>query len=335
MLAAGGVVAFPTETVYGLGADARRDDAVGRIFAAKGRPSDNPLIVHVADRRTVDALAERVEDLERALMDAFWPGPLTLVLAARAGAVSPRVTAGLSTVAVRMPAHEVALRLVERSACPLAAPSANRSGRPSPTTASHVREDLDGLIDGIVDGGPTPGGLESTVVRLVAGALHVLRPGGVTAEQLAAVVGRGVPVLTAPAGPARHEPALDPPRSPGVRYAHYAPRGEMLLVSGADDATRIAAVREAAADARRAGRRVGVLACSEHADRFAEVAERVLDLGARARPEEAARRLYTLLRQCDALGLEVVVAEGVPERGLGAALMDRLRKAAGGRERRV
>ncbi|MDU2242484.1 MAG: L-threonylcarbamoyladenylate synthase, partial [Paenibacillus sp.] len=186
VLASGGTVAFPTETVYGLGADARNTAAVEEIFAAKGRPSDNPLIVHIADVSQLDGLVTEVNETARRLMEAFWPGPLTLVLPVAEGAVSPRVTAGLSTVGVRMPAHDVALRLIAAAGCPVAAPSANRSGRPSPTLASHVGEDLSGRIDGIVDGGPTGVGLESTVVEAGRdGVVTVLRPGGITAEQLA------------------------------------------------------------------------------------------------------------------------------------------------------
>lgn len=193
----GQTVAFPTETVYGLGADARSTAAVEAVFVAKGRPSDNPLIVHIAHRDQLDTLVTEVNDTAEALMAAFWPGPLTLVLPVRPGAVSPRVTAGLDTVAVRMPDHPVALQLIAAAACPVAAPSANRSGRPSPTLAAHVREDLDGRIGGIVDGGPTGVGVESTVVQVGDdGTVTILRPGGITAEQLSAVAAR---VATDPA----------------------------------------------------------------------------------------------------------------------------------------
>ncbi|WP_245640193.1 L-threonylcarbamoyladenylate synthase, partial [Paenibacillus dakarensis] len=176
VLAAGGTVAFPTETVYGLGADAANTDAVEQIFAAKGRPSDNPLIVHISELSQLDGLVLGVNETERRLMDAFWPGPLTLVLPVKPGAVSTRVTAGLDTVAVRMPDHKVALALISAAGCPVAAPSANRSGRPSPTLAGHVYEDLAGAIDGILDGGPAGVGVESTVVQASQdGAVTVLR----------------------------------------------------------------------------------------------------------------------------------------------------------------
>ncbi|MFC5701551.1 L-threonylcarbamoyladenylate synthase [Cohnella faecalis] len=359
-LAAGGVVAFPTETVYGLGGDARSTEAVGKIFAAKGRPSDNPLIVHIADEADVESLCERVGEIERTLMRIFWPGPLTLVLPVRPGAVSPLVTAGLDTVAVRLPEHRLARDLIAAAGCPLAAPSANRSGRPSPTEARHVQEDLDGRIDGVLDGGAAGVGLESTVVRVLDGIVHVLRPGGVTAEHLQAAIGdlaevrqsHGTeetnPVVAADdsaadSGISARElaeerllpelrQAAEPPRSPGVKYAHYAPRGEMLLVTG-DPERMVAEAQRAADEARRQGRRVGVLACAEHEARYR--AEHVLRIGSRAEPATAARALYAALRQCDELGLDYIVAEGFPEAGIGAALMNRLRKAAGGREHRV
>ncbi len=184
ILRAGGTVAFPTETVYGLGADARSTAAVEQIFIAKGRPADNPLIVHIAELRQLEELVLPYGLLAKRLMERFWPGPLTLVLPVKPGAVSPRVTAGLDTIAVRMPAHPVALALIAAADCPVAAPSANRSGRPSPTLASHVLADLDGRIDGIVDGGAAGVGLESTVVEIDGDAVRILRPGGVTAEAL-------------------------------------------------------------------------------------------------------------------------------------------------------
>ena len=324
----GGIVAFPTETVYGLGADARNPEAVRRVFEAKGRPSDNPLIVHIADRKQLGELALPWGGIEERLMDAFWPGPLTIVLPARPGAVAPQVTAGLDTVAVRMPAHPVALRLIAAAGCPVAAPSANRSGRPSPTLAAHVREDLDGRIDGIVDGGPAEVGLESTVVMVAGGRVHVLRPGGVTREALAEAAGCEVVVDGAgdPGG------GTTAPRSPGVKYAHYAPRGEMTLVIGERGAVRDYIGREAAA-ARAAGCRTGVLAWEEHAAGYD--ADAVVVCGSLARPGEAARRLYAALREFDERGIGRIWAEGCPPEGIGLALMNRLAKAAGGRIVRV
>ncbi|RKP47390.1 threonylcarbamoyl-AMP synthase [Cohnella endophytica] len=336
-LAAGGVVAFPTETVYGLGGDARSTEAVKRIFEAKGRPSDNPLIVHLADEAEVFELAERVNDVEKALMAAFWPGPLTLVLPVKAGAVSSLVTAGLDTVAVRVPAHELARELIGRSGCPLAAPSANRSGRPSPTRASHVLEDLDGRIDGILDGGETGVGLESTVVRVLDGIVHILRPGGVTKEQLQEAVGATADIVSpendAKVTTSSSEPDSDSeqaPRSPGTKYAHYAPRGEMIVFSGPQEML-VEAIQAKTDETAKLGRRIAVLCCSEHAGLYRE-AEAVFDCGERGNPEQAARALYARLRECDERGLDFILAEGYPEEGIGAALMNRLRKAAGGRE---
>lgn len=332
-LAAGGIVAFPTETVYGLGGDAGNTEAVRRIFAAKGRPSDNPLIVHVADMPAALRLAARASDIERLLMKAFWPGPLTLVLPVREGVVSPLVTAGLDTVAVRVPAHETARRLIAASGRPIAAPSANRSGRPSPTLAAHVREDLDGRIDGLLDGGPTGVGLESTVVQAAGDRIHILRPGGVTREMLQQAVGAQATVASAESQAAEAAASQEhAPRSPGVKYAHYAPKGELLLVTG-HPADMIAAVQAQVAEAKARGLRVGVLASSEHAPRYE--ADAVLDCGSRSEPELAAQSLYALLRECDERRLDFIVAEGYEERGIGAALMNRLGKAAGGRVLRV
>jgi len=335
VLANGGIVAFPTETVYGLGADARSASAVEGIFAAKGRPSDNPLIVHLADAESAIKLAERVSTLERKLMDAFWPGPLTLVLPVREGAVSPKVTAGLDTVGLRVPEHELARELIAASGCPIAAPSANRSGRPSPTAARHVLEDLDGRIDGVLDGGETGVGLESTVVRVLGGVVHILRPGGITAERLREVVGEEAEVRSeaeTPSGGGQEPPAAEAPRSPGVKYAHYAPRGVMVLVSG-DPAKLPAAVQAAADEARARGDRVGILACGENAGSYR--ADAVLPLGPRAEPERAAHALYAALRECDDRDISYIVAEEFPEAGIGAALRNRMLKAAGGRVLRV
>lgn len=327
----GKTVAFPTETVYGLGADAASDEAVRRIFAAKGRPSDNPLIVHVAGMADAERLAQRIPPPAARLMERFWPGPLTVVLPCRRDRVAPSVTAGLATVAVRMPSHPVALALLEAARIPIAAPSANLSGRPSPTTAAHVREDLDGRIDGILDGGPAGVGLESTVVEAGEdGRITVLRPGGVSLEQLREVASDvaldGALLQNAAA-------AEFAPKSPGMKYAHYAPRGAMVVVAG-DSAERVIERmrRELAAAAAR-GAKTGVLAFSEHLPQFeADVA---IAYGSLKHPEEAAGRLYGALREFDRRGVEVIVAEGWTETGIGLAVMNRLGKAASGRILRV
>lgn len=330
-LRAGGLVAFPTETVYGLGADARNTAAVERIFVAKGRPADNPLIVHVASIEAAERLAGPIGAAERRLMEAFWPGPLTVVLPARPGGegVSPRVTAGLPTVAVRMPSHPVALELIALADVPVAAPSANRSGRPSPTTAEHVREDLGGRIDGIVDGGAADVGLESTVVAVDAstGAVRVLRPGGVTAEALAAA---GFPVASADAS---DEEAAGAPRSPGVKYTHYAPKGRLCVVLGAPEKVR-AYIRQRLDQDAKAGERTAVLAFAPERDAAGaySAAQRVFALAEqRGDVAAASQRLYAALRECDAARISALYAEGVDgSSGLGLAFMNRLRKAAGG-----
>lgn len=324
----GQTVAFPTETVYGLGADARSTAAVEAVFVAKGRPSDNPLIVHIAHRDQLDALVTEVNATAEALMTAFWPGPLTLVLPVRPGAVSPRVTAGLDTVAVRMPDHPVALQLIAAAACPVAAPSANRSGRPSPTLAAHVREDLAGRIGGIVDGGPTGVGVESTVVQVGDdGTVTILRPGGITAEQLSAVAARVAtdPALLAEGSAGEASPA---PRSPGMKYTHYAPEGALCVVEGPPAAVA-AWVSAALAEAAQRGERTAVLAFAEHAEQYR--ADAVFSLGDASELEEAARRLYAALRSCDEQGATYIVAEACSREGLGAAVMNRLLKAAGHR----
>lgn len=360
ILASGGTVAFPTETVYGLGADARNTEAVEQIFAAKGRPSDNPLIVHIAKLEQLDDFVLPYSETAKRLMDRFWPGPLTIVLPVRSDAISPKVTAGLTTVGMRMPDHEVALQLIAASGCPIAAPSANRSGRPSPTLASHVREDLAGRIDGIVDGGPTGVGLESTVIELIGDRVNVLRPGGITVEQLREVVAEVTldPALTRTTDIAPidalmavdaqlHEinhtasdhglPALSHavdqtspgPRSPGMKYAHYAPRGMMRIVKGGTPEQVSAWIQAELEQAARRGERSGVLAFDEHIGEYH--ANVVVSCGSLHALEGAAHRLYAALREFDEQEVTFILAEACPEEGMGLAVMNRLVKAAGHR----
>lgn len=329
IIAQGGIVAFPTETVYGLGADAGNTKAVEAIFAAKGRPSDNPLIVHIADLEQLDDLVDEVDPTSRRLMDAFWPGPLTLVLPARPGAVSPRVTAGLDTVAVRMPDHPVALSLLRAAGCPIAAPSANRSGRPSPTMAEHVHGDLDGRIDGVVDGGPTGVGLESTVVVVErnGGRIRVLRPGGVTVADMRRVVPDAE--VTAETGAEETEV----PRSPGMKYAHYAPQGRLTIVQGEKERT-VPWVRESLAEAKRSGEKTGVLTVLEHAELYE--ADLIMGCGRANDMNAVAKELYAALRRFDQAGITYIIAEGYESAdGIGLAVMNRLNKAAGHRIVRV
>jgi L-threonylcarbamoyladenylate synthase len=335
VLREGGTVAFPTETVYGLGADATQAAAVANIFTAKGRPSDNPLIVHIADRSHIKQLASPPDEAVLRLMDAFWPGPLTIVMPLRPGALPPVVTAGLETVGLRMPDHPLALLLIAAAGCPVAAPSANRSGRPSPTLAAHVLEDLGGRIDGIVDGGPTGVGLESTVVEYTAaadgsgGVLHILRPGGITAAQLRRVL----PQVTVHEDVSVHNEPAQAPRAPGMKYTHYAPRGEMILVQGDAPEQVLARMQRELDQARARGERTGVLTYREHTGTLR--ADHVAVCGSLGDLASVAHGLYAALRGFDEAGVGFIVAEACPETGLGAAIMNRLRKAAGDRVIRV
>ncbi|WP_054025478.1 L-threonylcarbamoyladenylate synthase [Bacillus sp. FJAT-28004] len=323
----GGLIAFPTETVYGLGADARCTAAVERIFTAKGRPSDNPLIVHIANRKQLDELVLPYSELASSLMENFWPGPLTIVLPVRENALSPLVTAGLSTVGIRIPDHRTALALLEIADCPVAAPSANRSGRPSPTLAEHVLEDLDGRIDGLIDDGATGVGLESTVIELAGeNSIRILRPGGITREALQ----KAAP--SAAIDSASIEEPESAPRSPGMKYTHYAPKGELELVQGDFEAVS-AYIQDQVGAARERGEVTGVLAFEERLDRYD--ADYVFSLGSEEELGTAAHQLYAALRDFDGAGAQRIWAESCSEHGIGAALMNRLAKAAGNRIIRV
>lgn len=320
----GEVVAFPTETVYGLGANALSDEAVDKIFTAKGRPSDNPLIVHISELSQLPLVAREVPEQARRLIEVFWPGPLTLILP-RTDQVAQRVAAGLATVGVRMPDHPVARVLIRAAGVPVAAPSANRSGRPSPTTAQHVLTDLDGLIAGVVDAGSAGVGVESTVLDVTVEPPMILRPGGVTREQLQAVIGE---VVVDPA----YEQKAQQPRSPGMKYTHYAPQGEMWVVDGEPEPAR-ARMLELLQSAAEAGLKTGVLAARETAAwwRLQPGVDVVLACGAEHDLPAVARELYGCLRRFDEEQVAYIVAQAFPRSGLGAAIMNRLEKAAGGR----
>jgi L-threonylcarbamoyladenylate synthase len=315
----GDLVAFPTETVYGLGANALSEAAVRKIFAAKGRPGDNPLIVHIAHRDDLLPLVASVPPLAEPLMAAFWPGPLTLIFP-RSPLVPDVVTAGLDTVAIRMPSHPVAMALIHTAGLPVAAPSANRSGRPSPTCAAHVIDDMDGQIPLIIDGGETGIGLESTVLDLTGEIPTILRPGGVTREELLTVLPQ------VEMDPAVYGTDMTAPRSPGMKYRHYAPKADMVVVEG-DDRLVPARVLQIADDAMRSGKRVGILATVENASFY--TGRPVWLIGQRSDAVEIAHRIYTLLRQMDLEDIDLIIAEGIDASGLGAAVMNRLRKAAG------
>ncbi len=318
----GGLVAFPTETVYGLGADALNPQAVLALFEAKKRPLDNPPIVHVASAEEVDTLAETVPKKALLLMKEFWPGPLTLVFK-RSKTVPDVTVAGLDTVAVRMPQHKVALALIIESGRPIAAPSANLAGKPSPTNAKHVFEDLNGRIDAILDGGATRIGVESTVLDLSVDPPVLLRPGGISFEALKRVLGE---VRLHPFVEAEKELPMEKIRSPGMKHKHYAPKAEVILVEGSVPAV-MDKVKELTQYHLGKGKKVGILATDE--TQTAYKADVVASLGSRFNLAAIARNLFRLLREVDAEGVDVIIAEGVPAEGLGLAVMNRLRKASG------
>ena len=319
IIKSGGLVAFPTETVYGLGADGLNDAASRRIFAAKGRPADNPLILHIADVQEVDRLVKRIPANAAALMQEFWPGPLTVVLE-RCDIIPDAVTAGLDTVAIRLPGSLIARRLIQAAGVPIAAPSANASGRPSPTTAQAVLFDLAGKVEMILDGGPCEVGLESTVVDCTTPVPTLLRPGGVTREMLLAVLGE----LELDKNLLDQESA---PRSPGMKYKHYAPAAPMALVD-AEPAERGAILTREVSQALDAGKRVGAVVSAETAVLLPE-AVCVAVYGSRSNKQQIAGSLYECLRQFDDFPVDVIFGEGVDEAGVGLAIMNRLRKAAG------
>lgn len=326
-LKAGETVAFPTETVYGIGADALNPNALAKIYEAKGRPSDNPLILHIAHMEDLEPLVSEVSDMARQLMEAFWPGALTLIFP-KSEKVPMVATAGLSTVAIRMPSHPVARRLIELSGCAVAAPSANLSGKPSPTCGRDVVADLTGRVSVIVCGEDAQIGLESTVLDVTGNEPVVLRPGGVTLEAIRSVVGCG-----------RYDEKLnlklqdgEQPRSPGMKYTHYAPEAEVTVYCGAAENVK-ATIQSRIAAALERGIKPGVLSVEEVGADF-KGAE-VLMLGSWAEPDVAASRLFKLLRDFDLLGVQEVYAVGFDETGLGKAIMNRLIKAAGHRVNHV
>jgi len=322
VLRAGGLVAFPTETVYGLGANALDTAAVHGIFRAKDRPADDPLIVHVVDIAALSDVVENVLPVVGVLAANFWPGPLTLVLP-KSARVPLSVTAGGSTVAVRIPAHPVAQALISAAGVPVAAPSANRFGHVSPTQAQHVLADLDGRIDMVLDGGPTAVGVESTVLSLVTTPPTILRPGGVSYEALVQVLG-DVQVKSYVASRNARAP------SPGMGLQHYAPRAEVTLYCGPRLAM-LTAMRAEAACLSASGKRVGVLVADEDISVFAALPVEVQSIGSGALLSAIARSLFATLRALDAAGVEVILARDFGTVGLGLAIRDRLTRAAAGR----
>ncbi|MCR5213111.1 MAG: threonylcarbamoyl-AMP synthase [Eubacterium sp.] len=323
ILKSGGLVAFPTETVYGLGGDGLSAEAAGKIYAAKGRPSDNPLIVHIADVSDVEKLAASIPDKARALMEAFWPGPLTIILPKKS-LVPDTTTGGLATVAIRMPSHPAALELIRQSGVYIAAPSANTSGRPSPTTAQHVMEDMAGRIGAVIDGGPVGIGIESTIVSLTGDIPTILRPGFITKQMLEAIIGQ-----------VHIDPALikpDPnirPQAPGMKYTHYSPKGQLTIVEDSNNPEiisqnvidKINSLIEQNPD-------TVVLTTGQTADKYNT--DRIILLGEdHQKSSTVASRLYAALRKCDEMGAQYILSENFSQGELGGAIMNRLLRAAG------
>lgn len=321
ILRSGGLVAFPTETVYGLGANALDEAAAKKIYAAKGRPSDNPLIAHISKWEELKPLVSEIPEAGRKLAEAFWPGPLTMVFP-KSEQVPYGTTGGLDTVAVRMPSDPVANRLIALAGVPIAAPSANTSGRPSPTTAWHVREDMNGRIEMIIDGGPVGIGLESTIVDVSGDVPTLLRPGAITMEMLEEVVGH-VEIDPAIQGPPAEGMR---PKAPGMKYRHYAPKAMLTLVEGEQDAV-VAEINRLTAERMKEGKAVGVICTEETKNRYP--AGILRSIGLRAHEETIAHNLFAVLREFDDLEADVIYSESFSSDHLGQAIMNRLMKAAG------
>ncbi|MBE5980222.1 MAG: threonylcarbamoyl-AMP synthase [Paenibacillaceae bacterium] len=323
ILREGGLVAFPTETVYGLGANALNEEAAKKIYEAKGRPSDNPLIAHIADFDDLLPLVTEVPEAGRKLMEAFWPGPLTLIFP-KSSLVPYGTTGGLDTVAVRMPADPAASALIRLAGVPIAAPSANTSGRPSPTTADHVWQDMNGKIQMIVDGGAVGIGVESTIIDVSGDEPMILRPGAVTQEMASAVLGKEIcldPAIIS--GPLKADVK---PKAPGMKYKHYAPKADLTLVEGNTEAV-VSAINKMAEEKLEAGYRVGVICTDETSDLYPGGIIR--SIGSRLKEESVAHNLYAVLREFDDLDADFIFSESFSRSHLGQAIMNRLTKAAG------
>ena len=318
----GGLVAFPTETVYGLGGDGLNPNASKKIYAAKGRPSDNPLIVHIAEKEDIEKLAVDIPDIAWKLADRFWPGPMTMILK-KADSVPKETTGGLDTVAIRLPSDEIARELIRVSHCFIAAPSANSSGRPSPTKAEHVVEDLSGKIDMIIDGGSCDIGLESSIIDLSGDRPLILRPGFITREDFEAVV-NGVEYDRAVIARTPEKNVVA--RAPGMKYRHYAPKGSITIVEGDTDKV-IEKINEEVAANESKGIRTAVICSDENKNRYQ--CRNVYDLGSRQHELDITSHLFDVLRQLDSDDISVIYSESFDELRLSQAIMNRLRKAAG------
>lgn len=321
ILREGGLVAFPTETVYGIGANALDIEAIQKIYEAKGRPSDNPLIMHISRLSDVKKYAKEVNEKALLLIEAFWPGPLTLVFQ-KDEIVPKQITGGLETVAIRMPNHPIARRLIDAAKVPIAAPSANLSGKPSPTRGRHVIEDLAGRVDMIIDGGKTEHGLESTVLDVTSDIPCILRPGSITKAMIEEVIGE-----------VRYDEHLSDasnvPRAPGMKYKHYAPEGQLTIVSGASEAGVIAYINEMVVMDREQGKKVGVIVPQHVVGRLqGDVVENIGDVD---NPKEIGANLFKLLRKMDELKVDKIYSFDYKGEEIGLAIMNRLIKAAGNR----
>ena len=320
ILREGGLVAFPTETVYGLGADALNEKAAEKTYAAKGRPSDNPLIVHIAEIGALEKIAENIPVQARSIAERFWPGPLTMVFE-KSALVPYGTTGGLDTVAVRMPDNTTALDLIRAGGGYISAPSANTSGRPSPTNAQHVAEDLDGKIDMIVDGGSVEIGVESTILDMTVTPPMILRPGAITPEMLETVIGEVAVDETVVS-----EKSTQSPKAPGMKYRHYAPKAELIVVEGkAEEAVK--AIKQIAYEQTRLGYKVGIIGTSESLGEY--TVGMVKSIGSRENEKSVARNLYKILREFDEENVDYIYSEAFSTEGIGNAVMNRLGKAAG------
>lgn len=320
LIKAGGLVAFPTETVYGLGGDALNGASSGKIYAAKGRPSDNPLIIHIARMEDLGYIVKEVPEEAYKLARRYWPGPLTMIFD-KAECVPRETTGGLDTVAVRMPSNQIARALIREAGGYIAAPSANLSGRPSPTSARYVIEDLEGRVDMIIDGGGADLGLESTIVDLTGDKPTILRPGYITEEMLEETLGQVEIDKTIVDGNSRQAP-----KAPGMKYRHYAPKGTLLIVEGEAD-ERISYINRQISLQKEKGKKTGVIAADETAGKY--FADSVKSVGKRSDEEQIARALFRVLREFDDEEVQAIYAESFESRGVGCAVMNRLLKAAG------
>ena len=324
ILQEGGLVAFPTETVYGLGADGLNSEAAAKIYSAKGRPSDNPLILHIADMDMISKLAKNISEDAMKVMNAFWPGPLTVILN-KTDIVPYGTTGGLDTVAIRMPSHPVARELIRIAGVAVAAPSANTSGRPSPTTAQHVIQDLNGKIDMVVDGGKVGIGIESTIVDMTGENPMILRPGYITKPMLEEVVKKTVSIDPA----ILSKEGMDGvrPKAPGMKYKHYAPKGDLTIVSGDNIKKVVGKIHELVEEKQKEGYRVGIIATDETVSQYGEGI--VKSIGSREDEVSISVGLYSVLREFDDEGVDFIYSESFEQDDFGQAIMNRLLKAAG------